>query len=262
MIISFGFKKAVMSRNKNVIKKADSKRTETLRSSLLEMADKNEREGNFVKARTALQEFLDRFPDSPDYGETENRIEGLNMKILFSSSVTEDSFSYAIKPGDTLGKIARNFNTTVELLKRSNGLSSDIIIPGKTLKITKNEYEILVDRSDNMLFLKTKNGDVVRSYHVSTGESLSTPTGTFKIEEKMISPVWYKVGAVVDPASSEYELGSRWMGLSIEGYGIHGTKDPSLIGKHITKGCVRMRNEEVEELYAIVPSGSIVTIIE
>ena len=83
-----------------------------------------------------------------------------------------------------------------------------------------------------------------------------------KIEEKLVSPVWYTVGAIVEPDSEEYELGARWMGLSIAGYGIHGTNDPTSIGKHITKGCVRMKNEEVEELYAIVPSGTEVTIVD
>ena len=70
------------------------------------------------------------------------------------------------------------------------------------------------------------------------------------------------MGAVVEPGSPEYELGSRWMGLSIAGYGIHGTKDDSSIGNHITKGCVRMRNTDIEELYAVVPRGTEVIIIE
>ena len=75
--------------------------------------------------------------------------------------------------------------------------------------------------------------------------------------------VRYKKGeGIVDSTSPEYELGSRWMGLSEPEYGIHGTNDASTIGKHITKGCVRMRNEDVEELYAIIPSGTEVTIVE
>ena len=184
-----------------------------------------------------------------------------NIEILFSDNVTEDSFLYEIKPKDTLTKIAHQFNTTVELLKKSNKLKSDIIFPGKLIKVPRSKFTIEVDKSDNTLLLLS-SGRPFKLYTVSTGENLNTPTGTFYIEEKMVKPVWYKTGAVVDPNSPEYELGSRWMGLSKEGYGIHGTNDESTIGSHITKGCVRMKNSDVEELYAIVPSGTEVIIVE
>ena len=148
----------------------------------------------------------------------------------------------------------------MELLKRSNSLKSDIIYPGKILKVHDGKFKIVIEKSKNILLLQDSEGKNIKSYEISTGESYSTPTGSFRIEEKLVSPVWYKVGAVVEPNSPEYELGSRWMGLSVPGYGIHGTNDPSNIGKYITKGCVRMRNGDVEELYAIVPSGTDVVI--
>jgi len=75
-------------------------------------------------------------------------------------------------------------------------------------------------------------------------------------------PLWYRVGAVVPADSQDYELGTRWLGLSIDGYGIHGTKDPSSIGKQATLGCVRMINGDVEELFAIVPSGTEVVVVD
>jgi lipoprotein-anchoring transpeptidase ErfK/SrfK len=50
------------------------------------------------------------------------------------------------------------------------------------------------------------------------------------------------------------------MGISHPGYGIHGSTDPSSIGKQATAGCVRMHNRDVEELYAIVPVGTEVVI--
>jgi lipoprotein-anchoring transpeptidase ErfK/SrfK len=50
------------------------------------------------------------------------------------------------------------------------------------------------------------------------------------------------------------------MGFDITGYGIHGTTEPDKIGQQVTAGCVRMRNEEVEELYTLIPVGTEVTI--
>lgn len=217
---------------------------------------------DYLNAQKVMNKFINDYPNSGKTPKVKKNLEEVNTEILFSNIPTEDSVYYQVKSGDTLGKIASQYGTTVELIKKSNNLKSDTIVPGKSLKVNKGKFIIMVDRSDNILMLKKENGNIIKTYIVSTGENLNTPLGNFKIEEKLINPPWYKDGTVVKPDSSEYELGSRWMGISLEGYGIHGTKDESLIGKHITKGCVRMKNDEVEELYSIVPSGTEVIIVE
>lgn len=260
--ISFMAKNVALKRSAHLVDSIDSKNVDVIKQTLLSSAKNFVSKKEYVKAREALREYVKRFPDLKESAKFSKDIEELNMKILFSNLPTSDSASYEIKPGDTLGKIASKFNTTLELIKKSNGLESDIIMPGKALKVNTAKFTILVDKSENTLKLEKKDGEVIKTYIVSTGEDFNTPTGAFKIEEKLISPAWYKVGAIVEPNSPDYELGSRWMGLSIAGYGIHGTNDPASIGKHITKGCVRMKNEEVEELYAIVPSGTEVRIVD
>jgi len=231
--------------------------------SFLNLAKSYEAKSEYSNAKRTLEKFLKKYPTVQNACKIREDIEKLNIEALFSNALTENSFLYEIKKGDNLNKIASNFNTTVTLLKISNSLKNDIIIPGKSLKVNKAKFKILIDRSDNILLLKKSDNDIIKTYVVSTGENLSTPLGTFKIEEKSIKPPWYKPGGgIVNPDSSEYELGSRWMGLSTEGYGIHGTRDNSSIGKHITNGCVRMKNEEVEELFMIIPSGTEVTIVE
>ena len=97
---------------------------------------------------------------------------------------------------------------------------------------------------------------------MATGKDNSTPIGTFKIVTKIPNPVWYKQGAVVPPDSPENILGTRWMGIDKQGYGIHGSVDPNAIGKQVTAGCVRMNNGDVEELFALVPIGTEVTIVD
>ena len=62
------------------------------------------------------------------------------------------------------------------------------------------------------------------------------------------------------PDSPENILGTRWLGISYPGYGIHGTTIPESLGSQSTSGCIRMLNEEVEELYSIVPYGTEVEI--
>ena len=55
-------------------------------------------------------------------------------------------------------------------------------------------------------------------------------------------------------------LGTRWMGLSLKGYGIHGTNVQSSVGKAISHGCFRMRKQDVEELYTLVKVGDTVMV--
>ena len=256
--VSFGIKNMILERSDLLVKKTATQNE----NALLQLADTYRQRKDLLKTQKILKGYMKRFPDAEKNAQIAKEIEELNMKILFSSMMTEDSIFYEIKPGDTLAEIASRYNTTVELLKKANGLTTSLIMPGKQLKVYKGGFTISVDKSKNVLFLKKKNGEIFKTYAVSTGKDYCTPTGTFTIEEKLVSPVWYKVDAVVEPNSPEYELGSRWMGISEPGYGIHGTKDESSIGQYITSGCVRMKNEDVEELYTIVPSGTSVTIIE
>ena len=258
ILLSSVVKNTALKRSMRRVNRIDSEN----KQSLLSLAKNFEEEKDYLRAKKALKKFIERSPYSNNTAKIRKDIENLNIKILFSDIMTDDGLSYKIQLGDTLAKIASRFDTTIELLKVSNNLRSDLILPEKFLKVNKAKFSILVDKSKNELTLKKSDGEIVKTYRVSTGENLSTPIGIFKIEEKLISPLWYKVGAIVEPDSPEYELGSRWMGFSASGYGIHGTKDASSIGGHITKGCVRMRNEDVEELYAIIPSGTEVVIAE
>ena len=117
-------------------------------------------------------------------------------------------------------------------------------------------------QDDRNLLHLIEDDQFIKSYPVATGKDSSTPIGTFKIVTKIPNPVWYKQGAVVPPESPENILGTRWMGIDKQGYGIHGSVDPSAIGQHVTAGCVRMTNRDVEELFGIVPVGTDVTIVD
>ena len=183
------------------------------------------------------------------------------MALLFSREMIPGSSEYVIKAGDSLEKIAREHKTTVELIKKSNELSGDNIFPGTRLKVWTTPFNIVVDKSQNILLLKT-NDTVFKSYTVATGVNNSTPVGTFTIIEKIPNPPWYKPGAVIPAGSPENILGTRWLGLSKQGYGIHGTTDPKSLGTQATAGCIRMANRDVEELYSVISVGVEVAIVD
>jgi len=228
---------------------------------LLSQAKESEAKEDPAGARLSYQALVSEFPNSSEVMNWQKKIDDLNIRILFSPAITPKSVLYEIKSGDTLAKIAKQFNTTVELIKKSNNLKQDIIIPGKKVKVWTAPFTILVDKSQNILILKSDE-DIFKTYIVSTGANNSTPVGTFKIVNKLTNPTWFKAGAVVPSGSSDNVLGTRWMGFNLAGYGIHGTTEPQNLGKQVTQGCVRMANQEVEELYAIVPVGTEVAVVD
>ncbi len=231
-------------------------------SDLYKRANNFQKTGDYVKARVLYQEILKQYPDYDNIMNVQKDLEELNMNIIFSTtSVPGKTVTHKVVSGDTLGEIAKRYGTTVELIKKRNNLKSDVIRVGQKLYVWTGQFNIFVDKSQNVLILKDGN-EIVKVYLVSTGENMSTPVGTFKIVSKLIDPVWFNRGVIVPPESPENVLGTRWLGFDIPGYGIHGTVEPETIGQHVTAGCVRMRNSEVEELYSLIPMGTEVVIVD
>jgi lipoprotein-anchoring transpeptidase ErfK/SrfK len=99
---------------------------------------------------------------------------------------------------------------------------------------------------------------IVKIYPTAVGAPVSpSPEGSFTIVNHIADPTWYTKGRVVAPGKAN-PLGTRWLGLSKKGYGIHGTNVPSSIGRNASHGCIRMRNHDVEELFEIVAVGDVV----
>ncbi|OIO32523.1 MAG: hypothetical protein AUJ70_05385 [Candidatus Omnitrophica bacterium CG1_02_40_15] len=239
-------------------KKPDAK---ALGKIYFELAGSYENKNDIVKARDLYQLILKKYQNVENISEVQDKMGKLNIAILFSKVVTDKDTLYVIEPGDTLINIAKKFKTTVDLIKMANSLKSENIKARGKLKISKAKYKILVDKSQNILTLLSDD-DIIKVYRVSTGENNCTPVGNFKIVNKIIDPVWYTEKAMVPAESPDNVLGSRWIGFNLPGYGIHGTVSPEKIGQQATKGCVRMINAEVEELYKIIPIGTEVTITD
>lgn len=228
---------------------------------LLEEASQYETAGDRVKLKETYAKIVSDYPEYDKVAQVQDKLGELNLNIITSRTTTPQTITHEIVPGDSLGKLAKQYNTTKELIKKRNGLQSDVIRVGNKLIIWNAPFNVHVKKSQNILTLKTGD-EVIKIYHVSTGANNITPVGTFKIATKLVNPVWFKPGsAPVPPESPENVLGTRWMGFDTDThYGIHGTTEPDKIGQQVTAGCVRMRNAEVEELFDLLPSGTQVTI--
>jgi len=106
--------------------------------------------------------------------------------------------------------------------------------------------QIIISTSRRRLELYEDNR-LIRSFPVAVGKAgTPTPRGRFAVANKYVNP-----GGV---------FGSRWLGLSIPHYGIHGTNNPGSIGRAVSKGCIRLHNRDVEQLYNLVEVGTPVVI--
>jgi len=132
-----------------------------------------------------------------------------------------------------------------------------VTTPAVTVQVKRT---IVVSLEDRKLAL-VEDGQVKKVYTVAVGKpSTPSPVGTFAIQRRVKNPVYQHEGKVVQPGAGN-PVGTRWMGLSVKGYGIHGTNEPKSIGKAASHGCIRMARKDLEEMYEMVHVGDTVELI-
>lgn len=156
---------------------------------------------------------------------------------------------YVVRKGDSVYSIAQGFELTTDDIFAANPLLTENLRIGQILCIPANplklEFRINIAAKTLSVY---QNGVIVKEYPIATGKDTTpTPQGVFTIVNKQLDP------------GGPY--GTRWMGLSKKGYGIHGTNDPSSIGTAASNGCIRMFNRDVEELFDITNTGTVVRIL-
>ena len=118
---------------------------------------------------------------------------------------------------------------------------------------------VLVSIPDRRLAV-ISDGEVLATFPVAVGAAESpSPTGEFRIVNRVSSPTYYRPGIVI-PSGKDNPVGTRWIGLSQKGYGIHGTNVPQSIGQAASHGCIRLRNRDVERLFTMLRVGDVVQI--
>ena len=118
---------------------------------------------------------------------------------------------------------------------------------------------VIISIPDRKLVIMEK-GAVIQVFSIAVGASVSpSPVGTFTIASRLTSPTYYHAGVVIPPGKDN-PLGPRWVGLNKQGYGIHGTNAPTSVGKAASHGCIRMRNRDIVQFFALVNVGDSVEI--
>ncbi|MBE9067092.1 L,D-transpeptidase [Leptolyngbya cf. ectocarpi LEGE 11479] len=167
-----------------------------------------------------------------------------------------DPFSWKAanaQPSDVISNLSTRISIT-------NGRRPRFVSP-----IPKSDTQIVVQLSQRKIDVY-RRGEVVKQYLVAVGQSeWETPEGTFNVIHKSDYPAWQHpiTGEIVPAGNKNNPLGSHWIGFlstSDGQIGFHGTNEESLIGEAISHGCIRMLNDDIEDLYTYVEVGTPVTV--
>jgi hypothetical protein len=137
-------------------------------------------------------------------------------------------------------------------------LPGDLLVPTAPVETLR----IVINVPGRTLSL-VEGGRLVARYPVAVGRPATpTPRGTFRILQMAKDPTWAPRGGPVVPPGPKNPLGTRWMRLTEDGYGIHATNDPASIGQARSRGCIRMHRQDAEAVFAQVQRGTRVDIVD
>ena len=166
---------------------------------------------------------------------------------------------YVVKQNDQFAVFAKRYNVPWQYLAKLNHVDPKRIRPGQQLKVIKGPFSAIIELNGFLLTLHAY-GYYVRAYPIGIGKDGATPLGKFTVLNKVTNPQYTDPeGHVIDGGDPSNPLGERWIDLG-KGYGIHGAIAPNSIGKAESRGCIRLRNEDVEEVYDMLAVGSEITI--
>ncbi|VAW15906.1 Membrane-bound lytic murein transglycosylase D precursor, partial [hydrothermal vent metagenome] len=102
---------------------------------------------NFTQAKNLFQRILSEYPDFEQVEMIVGELESLNMEVIFSNANVSQAILHEVVSGDTLGKLAKKYHTTIDLIKIKNKLKSNVIRIGQKLRIWNSDFNIYVDKS-------------------------------------------------------------------------------------------------------------------
>jgi len=189
--------------------------------------------------------------------------------------------TYRVKPGDSLIELAREFDLGYNAIAAANpGVDPIVPDPGRVIAIPSRwiipdvprRRGIVINVSEMRLYyFPSRYPGRVITFPIGIGdEGWETPTGTFRIIEKIVNPAWHVPASIrkqkpelpaVVPPGPENPLGTHALRLSIGSVLIHGTNRPFGVGRKVSHGCIRLYPEDIPKLFSQIRVGTKVTIV-
>ncbi len=207
----------------------------------------------------AHQAMSDIYWKHPEYRSLIQKQIDQTAALIFTTAERQFADPHFVDYGETLGSIAKKYDVPWQYLARLNQVNPEDLQAGQQLKVVRGPFGAVIDLDDFCLTVHA-HGWYVHRYPVGIGADNGTPVGKFKVEEKLENPTWYNPdGGVVDGDDPENPLGEYWLGLGNH-IGIHGTINPESIGKAVSRGCIHLDDQDIEEVFGLLTVGSQITI--
>ena len=227
--------------------------------------------GKIIEARELLNDTLNEKLSPNLRSAVKFQLSKLAEKWLFSGEVfAGDKLTgrYQVQRGDHLEGIAKQYKVPYELLMQINGIDRpELLRAGQHIKVIEGPFNVVVYKSNFTMDLYLQN-KYIKTYRVGLGKAeYETPSGRWQVESggKLIKPTWTDpdTGKTYVGNDPDYPLGSRWIAIEgiddatrpRTGFAIHGTKDPESIGTRSSRGCIRLYNGDVVEVYNLLYGG-------
>jgi hypothetical protein len=162
---------------------------------------------------------------------------------------------HEVQPGETLDRIAEAYQVPWQLLANINGIRDpQRLRPGEQLKVLRGPFNAVVNLSQYRLTLFLQ-GRYAGRFRIGIGKDQSTPEGEFVVLQKLSNPTYYGKNEVVDAEDPRNPLGEFALDLG-DHILIHGTNDPNSIGRAESRGCIRLDNRDVQDVFQILSAHS------
>jgi lipoprotein-anchoring transpeptidase ErfK/SrfK len=248
-------------------------------AAVIKQAVLDKTEGRIILARDQFNRALDMKLSDAVREEVKKHLALLSQKWLMEKTVYPgDTLTelYKVPSGGVLAVIAKKYKVPHECVERINGITNpEKLQAGQVIKMVNGPFMAVISKKTYTMDMYLQ-GMYVKSYKVGLGKvEHDTPTGKWRSTSggKLIRPPWTDpdTGRNYQGTDPDYPLGSRWIALEgldgaakgRTGFAIHGTKDPETIGTRASRGCIRLFNGDVVEVYDLMEAGvSEVLIVE
>jgi lipoprotein-anchoring transpeptidase ErfK/SrfK len=217
-------------------------------------------------------------PVMQEYKLTESDVKGPFLESI-PAQMEKMKDLPALSYTSVIEKVAEQFHMSEDLLKRLNpdadfSAGSKLFVPNVKRGSLDKVKRVEVDKSAQMLKAFGRSDDLLAVYPVTVGsEERPAPSGELKITGIAKNPTYrytpelnFKGVKAQEPFTIQpgpnNPVGLVWIGLSKEGYGIHGTPEPAKVSKSYSHGCIRLTNWDALDLATAVEKGIVVTFVE
>ena len=241
-------------------------------AAFMDAVQKRLNEGKLAEAHLALSSLYGN-PDLPadQAQQITDLLDQLAGTVIYSRRHYLEP-AYVAQSGDTLDRIARQYNIPWQLLGRINGLmppgatsnedpiKDQPLPPGKELKVVRGPFEAVVNLNKHELTLMVQNRYAGR-FPIGVGRDQPKLDGEYTVRNKTPSPAYHGPDGVnIGSNDPQNPLGNAWIGLT-DHIGIHGTNNPQAVGRDDNRGAICIGDRDLQDIYGILSVGSRVRIL-